>query len=901
MNRFAYYMSGYAFKALAGISKAKINIHGDDKIPIGKGSCIFTANHFTRIETLFLPYHIHQITNKPVWSLAAAELFQGGLKRVLEAMGAVSTRDPQRDFLIVKSLINGQADCVIFPEGMMVKNKKITSDGDFRLYQDGQIDRPRTGAATLALQTEFYRERLRRMIKIGSKEFDRLIEEYQIKSPKEVMEQETFIIPVNITYYPVRAKDNVLSRMALNMIETPSKRVMDELLTEGTMIFSGVDVDIRFGEPICIRSDESMVVKADISTDSSHSCSMCEKEQERLSAHPKDYFFNSFIESDLSSRRKINFSNRLSSYHVMKANANEIMNRYMKSVYEMTTLNYDHIFASILKYMNNRGQRYLSSSQKYISNSDEGFNRADINQDGIDQYDFRCRAFLATFACEMSLHCNFHNSLYSNQIHILTNDRFHRYKEFIQLAIETGVVEEKDGRLYRNNEKLGGNDIDSLQYDFHTVRVENPIAVIANEVEPLAKLQAYFADLAMKSNHEIALLMSYRIEDKQYNSYLNDFSQYVGPLPLPGPLHDAGIYMEEEIVESEILSVRHRPFIRKYSVSESQMELYNNGRPHLLKSNDSGEQGDTGVLLVHDYLSCPGEMIPFARALHSNGFTVYLPRLPGHGTAPENLTASETMIKSEIATAPAKLISPQNITASSNMKGKLFVKWIEAVEEGFVLLRSLCRKIVVGGLGIGGIFGLVLQSRVTDVDAIFMVAPPQRIKDYPNEFLTSGGLWSQMIKRAGLQGGEKDEWIIYLPEIPEFRYSTHPVSALRQVEMLLEHVDGQIKEMEKGRDKQRDAKKDTHKGQTGIKTSKPLGVKYLSEKYCAMFKPFLLVQSRNNQFVNPNGAQKLFEMLPATLKEYYIFDSNRHVILRGKERDRIADAIISFIKSVVGS
>ncbi|MBF0469010.1 MAG: 1-acyl-sn-glycerol-3-phosphate acyltransferase [Desulfamplus sp.] len=94
MNRFAYYMSGYAFKAFSGISKARITIHGEDKIPRGQGAVIFTANHFTRIETVFLPYHIHEITKRPVWSLAAAELFQGGLKGILEAMGAVSTRDP---------------------------------------------------------------------------------------------------------------------------------------------------------------------------------------------------------------------------------------------------------------------------------------------------------------------------------------------------------------------------------------------------------------------------------------------------------------------------------------------------------------------------------------------------------------------------------------------------------------------------------------------------------------------------------------------------------------------------------------------------------------------------------------------------------------------------------------
>ncbi|MBF0413419.1 MAG: 1-acyl-sn-glycerol-3-phosphate acyltransferase [Desulfamplus sp.] len=849
MNRFAYYMSGYAFKAFSGISKAKININGQDKIPKGAGSVIFTANHFTRIETLFLPYHIHQITNRPVWSLAAAELFQGGLKGILEAMGAVSTRDPQRDFLIVKSLINGQADCIIFPEGMMVKNKKITSDGDFKLYEDGQVQRPRTGAATLALQTEFYRERLRRMIVTNRKEFNRLLDEYDIESSKDVMEHETFIVPVNITYYPVRAKENVLSRMALNMMENPSKRVMDELLTEGTMIFSGVDVDIRFGDPIRIRNSESSVIKSNSSSSSNNECSSCEKEPASIRA--KDYFFNSFVESDLNSRRKINFSNRLCSYHAMKISANEIMNRYMKNVYEMTTLNYDHIFASILKYMPNTSQDPEQESQANID-------RDSIEKKGIDQYDFRCRAYLATFACAMALHCNFHKSLYSNQIHIVTNDRFHRYEDFIQLAIETGVVEEKNGRLYRNDEKLGAHRYDALQYNFHTVRVDNPVSVIANEIEPLVRLQSYFADLAMKPSSEIALLMSYRIEDKQYNSYVDDFNRYVGQTVIDEIKES---YIEDEVTAddkqesqdlvdefeeaSEILSVRHKPFIRQYSASESEISLYNNGRPRLFKSDYDGENGkyrNTGILLIHDYLACPGELLPFARDLHSKGFTVYLPRLPGHGTSPDNLILS------------SKAATSQNITVSENLKEKLFVQWIEAVEEGFVLLRSLCSKIAVGGLGIGGILALALQSRVTDANSLFMVAPPQKIKDYPNDFVTSGGLWNFMIKRVG----SKEEWITYLPEMPDFRYSTHPVSGLKQVEMLLENVE-----------------------------------------YAKILKPTLVVQSRNNQFINPRGAQKLFDMIPASIKEYYIFDVKRHTMLRSGERERISDAIVGFIESIV--
>ncbi|SLM27728.1 putative Carboxylesterase [Desulfamplus magnetovallimortis] len=914
MNRFAYYMSGYAFRAFSGISKARITIHGKEKIP--EGSLIFTANHFTRIETVFLPYHIHELTKKPVWSLAAAELFQGGLKGILEAMGAVSTRDPQRDFLIVKSLLAGTAECIIFPEGMMVKNKKITRDGEFRLYQDGEVQRPHTGAAILALTTEFYRERLRRMKTINPVEFKRLIDQYELSFPEKILEQQTFIVPVNITYYPVRAKENVLSRLALTMMENPSQRVMDELLTEGTMLFSGVDVDIRIGESIAI----------------------------------KDYFFNSFVESDVTSRRRVDFSNRLSSHHVMKAAAQDIMNRYMKSVYEMTTLNYDHIFASILKY--------------YVGN------------DGIDEYDFRCRAYLATFSCSMSLYCNFHRSLYENQIHILTNDRFHRYEDFLSLALETGIVEMRENRLFKDNTRFDSPSA------FHTVRVDNPVSVIANEVEPLSRLQAHLADIAAKTPSEIAQLMLYRIEDKQYNQYINDFNNFACPVNLldknieavwsansssgnttsgkckdkdlfidnmadkkgcdekgqnelsetsgntrhgkievkenihhgkietkentyrgkietkadevgdnnldgrlqdgrlqdgrlqdgrlqdgrlqDGRLHDksdnnridhgnrskiesanknALLVINSSNEKVEIDNENHISFINRYPTARSRMAVYNNGRPRLLKS----DSGDTGVLLIHDYLSTPGELVSFAAYLQKNGYTVYMPRLPGHGTSPANLLETT------------------------------FEQWIESVEEGLVLLRTLCRKKIVGGLGVGALTGFALQSRVKDIDGFFMVSPPSRIKDYSSGFLVPGGLWQQMIKRARHPSAGKDMFIEYAIEGSEsdsvgFRYTSHPASGLRQVEMLMNMIEAGVKEKH---DKQGE------------------------QKQIRLDVPVLVIQSRKNPFVDPDGTKKLFDMMPASVKEYYLFDFDRHTILTGKGSQRVYGAVSEFIASIL--
>ena len=62
--------------------------------------------------------------------------------------------------MIVKTLLTGEAAWVIYPEGRMVKNKKIMEKGRFMISYAGGKRPPHTGAATLALRTEFYRQRL---------------------------------------------------------------------------------------------------------------------------------------------------------------------------------------------------------------------------------------------------------------------------------------------------------------------------------------------------------------------------------------------------------------------------------------------------------------------------------------------------------------------------------------------------------------------------------------------------------------------------------------------------------------------------------------------------------------------------------------------------------------------
>ena len=378
MNRFAFELSSYTLKTFSGFSKASIRIKGAKNIP--DGSVIFCANHFTRIETIFLPYHIHALTKKQVWSLAAKELFEVPvLEGFLNMLGAVSTHDPNRDDLILQTLLSGNVQWVIFPEGMMVKNKKLIKNNQFSLSDDMGVTRPHTGAAALALRCEFYRERLRRLFDTGEPEFDRLANRLKITDMDQVLAQTTHIVPVNITYYPGNARDNILGSIAKTVMKEPSKRVMDELMTEGGMLFSGVDITIRFGDSIEINP----------------------------------YLNDPYIESMLTVRRRVRFDEDVSSKQISKQISNGIMERYMASVYAMTTLNYDHVMACILKHF-------------------------PYKKEGIDIYEFSCKVYYAITCLVLNRVCYVSELFYQNQVHLLINDRYKRIENFLSLAEKTG-------------------------------------------------------------------------------------------------------------------------------------------------------------------------------------------------------------------------------------------------------------------------------------------------------------------------------------------------------------------------------------------------------------------------------------------------------------------------------
>lgn len=722
MNRSAYLTTGLAVKLFSQLVKADIAVHGEDNIP--DGPTIFVMNHFTRVETFILPYYIYTLTGKAVWSLAAAELFKGGLEKFFNLVGVVSTKDPKRDELILGSLLTGEANWIIFPEGSMVKTKKIVDGGRYMIAHPKGMHEPHTGAAALALRAEL----LRRVASFhGEKEQQNILPMLQslgIERFADLALGETAVVPVNLTYYPIRAAENIASSIAEKLVKDIPERMVEEIMTEGTMLLSGVDLDIRFGKPFLIGD---------------------------------------FLGKDWVKRHRQDQANR-GSHQVstglrgeMKATAHVLMQRYMDAIYAMTTINHEHLFASLLR---------MSPVRR------------------LKEEDFRrrvCYAAMRVKDIDSGLGRVFlHGSLTANQAHLLSDDRFLKYHSFIRLAEEKGVVEREGGYLYRHREKL------SAALSMHRGRIDNPIEVMANEIEPLAGLRSLLRRIAWQPDFLIRLLL-FRL---LYRKALSDY---------------------KEDCES---------FSRFKGAEKSQRGC--DGRPFLLPGYRFGH----GVLLVHSYLAVPAEVLSLARYLRRRGYWVYGVRLPGHGTSVEDL-------------------------------GKRQAKeWYEAVETGYVLLQTICSRVVVGGVAVGGSLGLSLTARNPGVAGVFAISPPMTLKNYSTRFMPTQDVWERIMGR--LRKGEKQQdFLDFSHGNPHVNYPSNPVHGIKEVGEFLE-------EMEKD--------------------------------LATIHQPTLILQADGNPVVDPRGSERLYEKIGAKTKEYCRMSYHRHVLINGPGAKRVFRKIDGFLR-----
>lgn len=107
-----------------------------------------------------------------------------------------------------------------------------------------------------------------------------------------------------------------------------------------------------------------------------------------------------------------------------------------------------------------------------------------------------------------------------------------------------------------------------------------------------------------------------------------------------------------------------------------------------------------GALVLHGFTGCPQSMRPLGQAFAAAGFTVDLPRLPGHGTTVED------------------------------MANYAWRDWTAAVDDAYRALAAKTDGIVVAGLSMGGALTLWLAERYPAIKGIVLINAAAEVDDF---------------------------------------------------------------------------------------------------------------------------------------------------------------------------
>jgi esterase/lipase len=171
-------------------------------------------------------------------------------------------------------------------------------------------------------------------------------------------------------------------------------------------------------------------------------------------------------------------------------------------------------------------------------------------------------------------------------------------------------------------------------------------------------------------------------------------------------------------------------------------------------------------------------------------------------------------------------------------------------------MRSLCRRVVVGGFSNGAGLTLDLAARVADAAGVFAVSPPLRLQDFSTRLVPAVDVWNRFMKKVRL-GDAQVEFVDNHPENPHINYLRNPIAGVRELERFM-------------------------------------GA--LEPKLGTIKVPALVIQGQGDPVVNPKGSVRVFQRLGSEDKTYVLFSFNRHGIVCGEGAERVHRAVWEFIE-----
>ena len=454
INETTYEWCVRAFSVLHDRLGINVKVHGaDGKLDDGQ---IFLFNHFARFETIIPQYIIHKATGGFCRCVAASELFEGSdsFAKFLWDVGAVPTNFPGLLSFLAAEILRGRK-VIVFPEGGMIKDRHVVDDeGDFGIFSpmDQAQRKLHKGAAAIALTLEIFKKRILLVHEVDdAPRLQRWVEALGLDSVETLISEarkRTLIVPGNITFYPIRNDENILSKGVELFGGEIGRAAQEELLVEGNILFKNTDMDVRFGRPIAPGVSWNWWSRL-----------VLERVFKRI-----DSLQDLFALKPDSGR----WIDRMVSM-ALGRQTRLLRDEYTRGIYFNVTINLSHLASRLIMSLLKRGT-------------------AEIGHEP-----FHTLLYLAVKNAQREPSIHLHRSLVIPERY----DGIHkgvwkRFEHFLDMATSSGLIEITPDK-YRFLPKL------QQDHGFHDVRLENVVSVYANEIAPV-KAACKAVEQAVQSN-----------------------------------------------------------------------------------------------------------------------------------------------------------------------------------------------------------------------------------------------------------------------------------------------------------------------------------------------------------------------------------------------------------------
>lgn len=556
VSQTTYDWTGRLIGILENFLPLRLKVHqSNDQLKAGE---IFLFNHFTRFETFIPQYLIYRETGAICRTVASSQFFaeESPFASYLLKIGAVPNNHPRLLPLLAEEILRGRK-VIIFPEGGMVKDRRVLDGkGRYSIFSPtaGKNRRHHRGAAILALVLDAFKTAVLEAERTGNlgrlQAWAESLRLPDVETLIGVARRPTLIVPATITFYPIRVSDNILRKMAEAVSRGLNPQLSEEFLIEGNILLKDTDMDVRLGDPVrpadfWSRWERSLVARLAGDTG------------------PLDAIFR-------LSPNAGSLKDRLAAVCVRRR-ALQVRDESMRRMYAGVHVNLSHL-ASLMML-------------KHVAKKETD----------VDPILFHKALYLAVKNVQRESAIHLHRSLKNPAAYSgILRGRCEGLEQFFRTIASMNLVARDSGR-YCLLPKL------SQEFAFDGIRLENLVAVYANEVAPIRGVNGSVTK-AMKE--------ALKLSDRAL----------------------AELWFDDELVayaldKQRFSKPRHGQINKQETATES-------GEPFLLLP-DRAE--GLGVVLVHGFGASPAEVRPFGEKLRALGYPVIGARLKGHGTSPWDL------------------------------------------------------------------------------------------------------------------------------------------------------------------------------------------------------------------------------------------------------------------------